>query len=37
MKINVLAPAKINLSLDVNGLRSDGYHSVSTVMQAVSI
>lgn len=37
MKINVLAPAKINLSLDVNGLRSDGYHSVSTVMQAVSL
>ncbi len=37
MEIKVLAPAKINLSLDVNGLRSDGYHSVSTVMQAVSI
>lgn len=37
MKITVLAPAKINLSLDVNGLRSDGYHQVSTVMQAVSL
>lgn len=37
MKITVLAPAKINLSLDVGGLRSDGYHQVSTVMQAVSL
>ena len=37
MKITVKAPAKINLSLDVLGKRPDGYHEISTVMQAVSL
>ena len=37
MKVKVKAPAKINLSLDVLGRRSDGYHNVSMVMQAVSL
>jgi len=29
--------AKINLSLDVTGIRSDGYHTLETVMQQVSL
>ena len=28
--------AKINLALDVTGIRPDGYHSVDTIMQRVS-
>ncbi|MBO5928623.1 MAG: 4-(cytidine 5'-diphospho)-2-C-methyl-D-erythritol kinase [Clostridia bacterium] len=35
MKIIVLAPAKINLSLDVKGKRADGYHTLQTVFQAI--
>lgn len=35
--IKVLAPAKINLSLDIVRKRDDGYHDVSMVMQAVSL
>lgn len=31
------AYAKINLHLDVTGIRADGFHSVSTVMQSVSL
>ena len=31
------APAKINLYLEVGGLRPDGYHQVRTVMQAVQL
>ena len=30
-------PAKLNLALDVLGLREDGYHEIETVMQAISI
>lgn len=37
MEIKVLAPAKINLSLDVTGKRPDGYHNIETVMQAVDL
>ena len=37
MKLKVLAPAKINLSLDIVGKRDDGYHDVAMVMQAVSL
>lgn len=37
MEIKVLAPAKINLSLEVLGKRHDGYHEISTVMQSVSL
>ena len=29
--------AKINLALDVTGIRPDGYHSVDTIMQRVSL
>ena len=31
------APAKINLCLEVLGLRADGYHEIRTIMQAVSL
>ena len=37
MKVNVDAPAKINLFLDIRGKRSDGYHIVSMVMQSISL
>jgi 4-diphosphocytidyl-2-C-methyl-D-erythritol kinase len=32
-----LAPAKINLGLEITGKRSDGYHNISTIMQTVSM
>jgi 4-diphosphocytidyl-2-C-methyl-D-erythritol kinase len=31
------AHAKLNLSLEVHGLREDGHHEVSTVLQAISL
>lgn len=37
MKLTMLAPAKLNLFLDITGKRSDGYHIVNMVMQAVSL
>lgn len=37
MKVNIDAPAKINLFLDIRGKRSDGYHIVSMVMQSISL
>jgi 4-diphosphocytidyl-2C-methyl-D-erythritol kinase len=37
VKILEKAPAKINLSLDVTGLRSDGYHEVRMVMAAIDL
>lgn len=33
----IKANAKINLSLDVTGKRSDGYHSVRMIMQAIDL
>jgi 4-diphosphocytidyl-2-C-methyl-D-erythritol kinase len=36
-KISVLAPAKINLYLNVGARREDGYHDIETVMQTVSL
>ena len=35
--INIKAPAKVNLYLDITGRRSDGYHLLETVMQSVSL
>lgn len=35
--ITMLAPAKLNLALDVVGLLPNGYHALDMVMQAVSI
>ena len=31
------APGKINLSLDITGVREDGYHEIDTIMQAVDL
>ena len=36
-KVSVLAPAKLNLSLDVVGTLPGGYHALDMVMQAVSL
>ena len=35
--VTVRVPAKVNLQLSVGPLRSDGYHEVVTVLQAVSL
>jgi 4-diphosphocytidyl-2-C-methyl-D-erythritol kinase len=35
--LEVLAPAKVNLGLEVIGRRADGYHDIATVMQTVSV
>lgn len=37
MKLEVLAKAKINLALSIEGKRADGYHEVHTVMQSVAL
>ncbi len=36
-RVTVLAPAKINLALEVGGRRSDGYHEVVTILQAIHL
>ncbi|MBR2406994.1 MAG: 4-(cytidine 5'-diphospho)-2-C-methyl-D-erythritol kinase [Clostridia bacterium] len=35
MSITLRAPAKLNLALDITGRRSDGYHTLRTVMQTI--
>ena len=35
--MKVKAYAKINLTLDVTGRRPDGYHTLDTIMQSVSV
>ena len=35
--VNIKACAKINLSLDITGVREDGYHLLETVMQSVDL
>ena len=37
MAESVLAPAKINLVLEVLGRRSDGYHEIDTVLQTLAL
>ncbi|MBE6712244.1 MAG: 4-(cytidine 5'-diphospho)-2-C-methyl-D-erythritol kinase [Ruminococcaceae bacterium] len=37
MKITLSAPAKINLTLGITGLREDGYHLLESIMQALSL
>ena len=37
MELTVTANAKINLFLDITGRRPDGYHTITGVMQAVSL
>ena len=36
-KIIMTAPAKINLTLNVTGKRPDGYHTLDSIMQSVSL
>jgi 4-diphosphocytidyl-2-C-methyl-D-erythritol kinase len=36
-QVEVMAHAKINLSLDVKDMRSDGYHNISSVMQSIGL
>ena len=36
-KLSVLAPAKVNLYLNVTDRRPDGYHNIESVMQSVSL
>ena len=35
--VTVLAPAKLNLSLDVAGRRPNGYHDLDLVMQTIDL
>ena len=35
--LTLSAPSKINLFLDITGCRPDGYHTISGIMQAVSL
>ena len=35
--VTVLAPAKLNLTLDITGLAPNGYHELEMLMQAVSL
>ena len=37
MNVKVLAPAKINLGLEILDKRADGYHNVDMIMQSVSL
>lgn len=34
---SILAPAKVNLVLEVNGLRADGYHEIATIFQSIAL
>lgn len=36
-EIIIPAPAKINLALDIKGLRDDGFHEVEMIMQSISL
>ena len=36
-EVRLRAFAKVNFALDVLGLRVDGYHDISTVMQSISL
>ncbi len=37
MKLNITAPAKINLYLDVLGKMENGYHNLDSIMQSISL
>ena len=33
--LNLLSPAKINLTLEILGVRADGYHELRSIMQPI--
>ena len=35
--VALLAPAKLNLTLDITGVQENGYHTMDMLMQAVSL
>ena len=35
--VTILGRAKINLTLDILGMRKDGFHEIATVMQSLSL
>ena len=35
--VTIFGYAKINLTLDILGLRDDGYHEIATVMQSLAL
>ena len=37
MGITELAPAKLNLTLDVGARRPDGYHDITSIMQSAAL
>ena len=37
MRLEALAYAKINLSLEITGKRDDGYHEIKTVMHTIDL
>ena len=37
MALELIAPAKLNLVLEVTGRRSDGYHEIASVMQTIDL
>ena len=37
MQVTVHAPAKINLTLDIVGVRADGYHLLESIFQSVNV
>ena len=37
MNLRILAPAKINLGLEIGNKNPDGYHEVTMVMQSISL
>ena len=37
MQIKVKTPAKINLGLEVLGIREDGFHNIASIMQTISL
>lgn len=36
-RVHVVAPAKLNLTLEIVGRRADGYHLLETVMQSIDV
>jgi 4-diphosphocytidyl-2-C-methyl-D-erythritol kinase len=37
MAVEVVAPAKVNLTLEVLGVRPDGYHEIASLMQTIDL